>query len=223
MVNPRIGFSTTTALISRIIPLVERAWSLQPTLVSPALCALIAAGYSSGVGIPTDITVALIWTARVFRPCPDLPVMPVDDARMGDALLLLWNASGFLFRKESPHAKSFELGVYDLYDRIQKSWAGSRTDTIRHAVWGLAKETLRRARVAGGSWPDAHAALERAAKEGSGCAAASLYTACRDGADGMAQSSAEAARWAERCTELGHSIPADGEMRGRMLGRNMFC
>lgn len=209
-----LGEDPTTPLRSsflcRTLPLITRAWGLDPSQVSTFLSAMLAVGYAVGAGAPCDPDKALLWVERSFSSLP-----PVDhymraavDARQNDALGALQKAPTHLASKpeSAPLLPRFNEAVRLLHVRIAKTWAGSRTNTMRTAAFWLARKALEDAHAGRDTFAAARTALELAADEGVGCAAHMLYTAFYEGAHGAEPCPAAAARWAARCHALGHGM-----------------
>jgi TPR repeat protein len=204
------ALSMRASSVSRTLPLVERVWSLDPAEVSPFHCAVLAAGYAMGVGLPCDGDKAALWVDRAFTHPPKEGVADREaaDARQSDALILLRGTSARLHNVSSPHRDRFNGAMAALHRRIAVAWAGSRTDSSATAAWWVAQQALHSARQGNAPFGPALKALKHAAAEGSGCAAHVLYTAYHTGTDGVVRSPAAAANWAARCSALGHSVGA---------------
>ena len=202
-------FYKRAAVNLRVFKYIERAWALAPIEVSPALVAVVAIGYLKGCGVELNIDRSVLWVSRAWSPPPyRTSERRSSDARQSSAINELWS----MCQPSAAAPPRFEAAVIALCARIADKWADSNLKAARDATWILARHLLRsRFEKTPSGWAPINHALERAAKEGCGCAAADLHVAYRDGINGVTCSKLKAAKWAERCAELGHSVPTLGE------------
>ena len=206
-------------------------------MTNPFLAALLARAHGEGVdGVNASPAAALHWAALALAPgaCdPEHATVQKDSlVSVGALLENFFNApsaparaaaGGGRLQPPAPAVADLMHGVLAALRRLADApaWAGS--DVASFALWQAHRIHHYLALRA----PDADdrdiqqgadvALLEKLAgtgRECSGCAAASLYVAYRDGSLGVKKSERLKKKWQARATELRHELPKDDEGHG---------